>query len=416
MDMDMRLYTLPRSVTRDPTHRTMRWILLAACVPAAVCFQCSSLAHKHAASVPAAVCFQSSGLQHAVSVRSPPPKLAATVVSEEQPLLELLEERRFGDVVSRTFEKPSAVIDLIKDAGLAGVIAYFVAAAAFYSVACTAGELAYHASSGSWVDPRVLLAQEDTPGRTETAALLASFYLLCKPFAPLRLGGALVLMPNVKNFIEARPALQAGADAAGELWESTVGAAVRAIVASPLAAPVRREVLKSELLDLAAKSEGGIAPLSPEDSSRLYEIATRLLPDLSPTASPASSDLFSAEWECAWTDEKEINFARTSGLFGLAWERTYQTIDVPRGSLTNVLAFEKGGELRVESSIAPDEDDADGKRFVFSFSGCALRWKSVEVPLPPVGRGWGELLYLDGEMRVQRDVRGDLLIATRVGA
>ena len=37
-----------------------------------------------------------------------------------------------------------------------------------------------------------------------------------------------------------------------------------------------------------------------------------------------------------------------------------------------------------------------------------------EVPLPPVGRGWGELLYLDDEMRIQRDVRGDLLVATKV--
>ena len=35
------------------------------------------------------------------------------------------------------------------------------------------------------------------------------------------------------------------------------------------------------------------------------------------------------------------------------------------------------------------------------------------LPFPPVGRGWGELLYLDDELRIQRDVRGDLLVATR---
>ena len=44
-----------------------------------------------------------------------------------------------------------------------------------------------------------------------------------------------------------------------------------------------------------------------------------------------------------------------------------------------------------------------------------MRWRSLELPLPPVGRGWGDLLYLDDELRVQRDVRGDLLVATRVG-
>ena len=39
---------------------------------------------------------------------------------------------------------------------------------------------------------------------------------------------------------------------------------------------------------------------------------------------------------------------------------------------------------------------------------------SVRVPLPPVGRGWGELLYLDDDLRIQRDVRGDMLVATKV--
>lgn len=44
-----------------------------------------------------------------------------------------------------------------------------------------------------------------------------------------------------------------------------------------------------------------------------------------------------------------------------------------------------------------------------------MTWGALRVPLPPVGKGWGDLLYLDGEMRLQRDVRGDLLLAVRVG-
>ena len=346
------------------------------------------------------------------------PRMAAAMTSREASpssasLLELLEEREYRGVLSRAFEKPSAVIDLIRDAGLAGVVAYFIAAATFYSVACTAGELAYHLQTSEWVDPRVLLATEDTPDRAATLALLASFYLACKPFAPLRLCGALVLIPTVQRFIEARPALVAAVAAAGEVWDGTVGAAARAVAQSPVAAPVRRELLKAELLELAAKSEGGIAPLAADERARLYEIATRVLPTLNPTPQPARSALLSAEWECVWTDEKELNFARSSGLLGLPWVRTYQSIDMAAGTLTNVLEFEEGGELRVGSSIAADA--ADGSRFDFAFRGCSLRWKSLRLPLPPVGRGWGELLYLDGQMRVQRDVRGDLLIGERVG-
>jgi hypothetical protein len=48
------------------------------------------------------------------------------------------------------------------------------------------------------------------------------------------------------------------------------------------------------------------------------------------------------------------------------------------------------------------------------FGECTLRWRDLRVPLPPVGRGWGELLYLDEEMRIQCDIRGDLVLATKV--
>ena len=36
------------------------------------------------------------------------------------------------------------------------------------------------------------------------------------------------------------------------------------------------------------------------------------------------------------------------------------------------------------------------------------------TPLLFVSRGWGELLYLDAELRIQRDLRGDIVIATKV--
>ena len=44
-----------------------------------------------------------------------------------------------------------------------------------------------------------------------------------------------------------------------------------------------------------------------------------------------------------------------------------------------MLEFE-GGELRVGSTIAPDE--ADGSRFNFAFEQCSLTWRALKVPLP----------------------------------
>jgi hypothetical protein len=36
-----------------------------------------------------------------------------------------------------------------------------------------------------------------------------------------------------------------------------------------------------------------------------------------------------------------------------------------------------------------------GSRFEFKFQSCALKWKFIELPLPPVGEGWGEVLFID---------------------
>jgi autotransporter-associated beta strand protein len=81
------------------------------------------------------------------------------------------------------------------------------------------------------------------------------------------------------------------------------------------------------------------------------------------------------------------------------------------GTLSNVIEFD-GGALTVGSTIAPDT--ALGSRFNFAFERCTVRWRGLTVPLPPVGKGWGELLYLDDELRIQKDVRGDIVIATKV--
>ena len=58
--------------------------------------------------------------------------------------------------------------------------------------------------SGAWFDPRALLADDGAEGKAEALALAGSFYLLCKPLAPLRLGGGLLLTPGVKRVAQVR--------------------------------------------------------------------------------------------------------------------------------------------------------------------------------------------------------------------
>jgi len=292
---------------------------------------------------------------------------------------------------------------LLKDAGVYGVFAYIIAYVIFYSTAAPIGEVIYHGLTGLWFDPRLLL-----DGNVEALALFGSFYLLCKPFAPLRLGGALLLTPDVKRFVNERPAITRALEATGNviapLWKpvaaagNATGAALGAVVGAVYGRIAPRMALKDELLELA--SDGS-------DQSRLDQLMLTELPALNPTADPGRSELLTGEWECRWTD-----FVVKNGLLG-PWVKTYQTIDVGAGTLENVLTFE-GGELRFESGIAPDV--SDGNRFLYELQACSLTRQALTVPLPPVGRGYGEILYLDAELRIQRDDRGNMLVATKVAA
>ena len=167
---------------------------------------------------------------------------------------------------------------------------------------------------------------------------------------------------------------------------------------------------KQQLLDLCAGSNYGVEAIDRERLDGLIEELT----SINPTPRPAESPKFSGNWKLLWTTESELLFAVEKGLFAAGpCVGVEQTIDVANGRLENLVLFDNDSRLFVGSTIAPDAADASGARFNFAFSSCSLRWRGYDVPLPPVGKGWGDLLYLDDDLRVQRDVRGDLLIATK---
>ena len=190
------------------------------------------------------------------------------------------------------------------------------------------------------------------------------------------------------------------------IWLPVQAAALNAFFAAagPKTGP------KQQLLDLCKDSNYGAVTI---DRDRLDELIDELA-SANPTPRPAESPKFSGNWKLLWTTESELLFAVEKGLFAAGpCVGVEQTIDVANGRLENLVLFDNDSRLFVGSTIEPDAADASGVRFNFAFSSCSLRWRGYDIPLPPVGKGWGDLLYLDDDLRVQRDVRGDLLIATK---
>jgi len=168
------------------------------------------------------------------------------------------------------------------------------------------------------------------------------------------------------------------------------------------------DAFKTELLELAEASLGGVKV---DSNERILELIG-FLEDLNASPTPTFDSKLNSVWELVWTTEKEVLFLKEKGLFmdGPCVGVT-QTIDLDAGRLENNVEFERGGALSVSSKLSPD---ADGKGFQFSFDACSLKWRdSLEVRLPPVGKGAAKVTYLDGDLRVQRDSRGDTLVCVR---
>ncbi|KAI5564261.1 hypothetical protein POPTR_014G058400v4 [Populus trichocarpa] len=123
-----------------------------------------------------------------------------------------------------------------------------------------------------------------------------------------------------------------------------------------------------------------------------------------------TDDSLSATWRLLWTTEKEQLFIiEKAPLFGTQAGDVLQVIDVEKRTLNNVITFPPDGVFFVRSSI----EVSSSQRVNFRFTSAVLRGKNWEIPLPPFGQGWFESLYIDEEIRVVKDIRGDYLVVDK---
>ncbi|CAL5015563.1 unnamed protein product [Urochloa decumbens] len=175
--------------------------------------------------------------------------------------------------------------------------------------------------------------------------------------------------------------------------------------------PARPPPAKADLLRLIVDQGRGLETQS--DPSRLADIVACIdaLAAVSPGADTVSDAAkLSGTWRLLWTTEQEQLFiVRNAPFFRTAAGDVLQVIDVTGGALNNVITFPPSGAFVVNGEIEVQPP----QRVNFRFTRAALRGSNWEVPFPPFGKGWFDTVYLDDEIRVAKDIRGDYLVVER---
>ncbi|KAL5798882.1 hypothetical protein ACOSQ2_003702 [Xanthoceras sorbifolium] len=170
------------------------------------------------------------------------------------------------------------------------------------------------------------------------------------------------------------------------------------------------QLAKQDLLSLIADQDRGLkTQKDPTKRSSIIE-AIDALAVMGRDTVTTTADSLSATWRLLWTTEKEQLFIiEKAYLFGTQTGDVLQVIDVDKRVLNNVITFPPDGVFFVRSDI----EIASSQRVNFRFTSAVLRAKNWEIPLPPFGQGWFESVYLDNDIRIAKDIRGDYLIVDR---
>lgn len=182
----------------------------------------------------------------------------------------------------------------------------------------------------------------------------------------------------------------------------------------------QRETLKQALLRECCR------PDSASFSREVVEAAIGALAAYTPIVETAASPVLQQPWQLVWTTEKEINFFLDRGWStnvtqcitnnnhdNKEWNENDNNNDSDStGTLVNAIPFVNNrGSLEVVGRLFRNinEDPVVRTRFVFETATVTLgNW--ISIPLPPVGQGWFDTVYLDDTFRVDMNSRNDILI------
>ncbi|XP_054784205.1 probable plastid-lipid-associated protein 11, chloroplastic isoform X2 [Prosopis cineraria] len=150
---------------------------------------------------------------------------------------------------------------------------------------------------------------------------------------------------------------------------------------------IQAQCAKGNLLSLIADQDRGLKTQNNSEKRSQIVEAIDAMATLA-AGSVTTGDSLSATWRLLWTTEKEQLFIiEKAYLFGTQAGDVLQVIDVQNRSLNNVITFPPNGVFFVRSNI----EIASPQRVNFRF----------------------DTVYLDDEIRVVKDIRGDYLVVER---
>ncbi|KAK9828371.1 hypothetical protein WJX81_000530 [Elliptochloris bilobata] len=135
-------------------------------------------------------------------------------------------------------------------------------------------------------------------------------------------------------------------------------------------------------------------------------------------------------WRLVYTTEKEILFiVQNAGIVNTRADKIFQVLDLRdkrNHTVFNTISLMPKPEKWVEGMSPADvvfgafyvvgSLRVQGpQRLKFSFDEAMLKLRDRSLWLPPFGRGWFDVVYMDELVRVTRDSRGDTSVFVRQG-
>merc|ERR1712146_137502 len=103
------------------------------------------------------------------------------------------------------------------------------------------------------------------------------------------------------------------------------------------------------------------------------------------------------------------------GLLGQKCTSVYQITNNEDLVLENRIDYTDNTYLKIISKLKPQtEGEGEGKRVYFSWIDAKLQYGWLKIPFPNfVQNAWYENIYVDKDIRLVRDIRGNYLLIKR---